>query len=112
MDLKESCPTEVAECATAQDMADEPVFAWWAPCVLKKRKRTITAVNKQCHKTTHKFGFEMPKTVKRAWEMDQENDNALWQDATAKEMSTIGVAFKILDDGMDPPVGHQHVVLS
>ncbi len=64
-DLK-SCPVEVAEYAMSQGINHELAFGWWAPHDLKKRDRIIAAVNKRYHKQTHKFGFELPKTVERA----------------------------------------------
>ena len=88
-DLKESCPVEVAKYATDHGIADEAAFSWWVPHVLKKRDRIISAVGKRYHKQTHKFGFEIQKTVKRALEIDHENGNTLWQDAIEKEMKAV-----------------------
>lgn len=73
---------------------------------MKKRDRIIAAVNKRYHKRSHKFGFEIPKTVERAREIDRENGNTLWQDAIAKEMAAVRIAFKILNDGAEPPPGY------
>ena len=106
-DLKESYPIEVAEYSEAQGIADEPAFAWWVPFVLKKRERIIAAVKKRYCKRNFKFGFEVPDTVQRAKELDRLNGNTLWMDALAKEMANVRVAFKILDDGADPPPGYQ-----
>jgi hypothetical protein len=41
--------------------------------------------------------------VERAREIDREIGNTLWQDAIAKEMKAVRVAFKILEDGNDAP---------
>jgi hypothetical protein len=107
-DLKESYPIAVAEYAVAHGIDKEPAFVWWVPYVLKKRDRIISAVNKRYHSRTHKFGFEIPKTVERARQIDRElGSNTLWQDAIAKEMNAVRVAFKILDDNQEPPVGYQ-----
>ena len=51
----------------------------------------------------------MPKTVKHALEIDHENGNTLWQDAIAKEMEAVWVAFKVQNDGEEPPPGHQYM---
>jgi hypothetical protein len=40
-DLKESYPVKLADYAFAQGIQGEPVFAWWAPYVHKKRKSII-----------------------------------------------------------------------
>ena len=54
-DLKESNPVEVAECAVARGIDEEPAFVWWVPCTLKRRERIIKAVNSRYLKRTHKF---------------------------------------------------------
>lgn len=87
--VKESNPIKVAEYAVGAGIQDEPAFAWWVPYVLKKCERIISAVNSQYHKRTHKFGIRLPKTIKEALQLDQENSNTLWQDAIAKEMRNV-----------------------
>ncbi len=57
----------------------------------------------------HKFGIELPKTVKEAFELDKKNGNTLWANAIAKEMRDIRVTFKILPDGQPAPVGYQRI---
>jgi hypothetical protein len=37
-------------------------------------------------KRTHKFGIELPKTVKEALDLDKMNGNTFWADAIAKEI--------------------------
>ena len=95
-DLKESYPIELAEFAIAQDIAHQPAFAWWVPYTLKKRDRLICAVQNRFHKKTHKFGIEIPKSVADAKRIDDSNGNTAWQDAIAKEMKAVRIAFKIL----------------
>ncbi len=60
-------------------------------------------------KCTHKFGIEVPKTVKEAIDLDRKNGNTLWTDAIAKEMNQVQKAFDILPDGMTVPVGYQKI---
>jgi hypothetical protein len=96
-DLKESNPVEVAEYAVAKDLIYAPDFVWWAPHVLKKRRRIISAVTKRCHKRTHKFGIEVSKSWDDWVRLDKENDNTLWQDAVRQEMNNVRIAFKILN---------------
>ena len=84
----------------------DPAFAWWVPYTLRKRNCIIAAVNKRYHKCTHKFGFEIPKTVAHARKIDWENGNTLWQDTIAKEMANVRVAFKILNGDEEPPPTH------
>ena len=37
-DIKDSYPVQLADYAEANDLSQEPVFAWWVPYALKKRK--------------------------------------------------------------------------
>jgi hypothetical protein len=60
-------------------------------------------------KWTHKFGIELPKTVKEALELEKKNGNTFWADAIAKEMKDVHVAFKILLDGQSAPIGYQKI---
>ncbi len=90
----------------------EPAFNWWVPHVLKKRDQIISLVRKQTTrylKRTHKFGIEVPKTVKEALALDRKNDNTFWADAIAKEMKEVRIAFNILPDGRSAPIGYQKI---
>jgi hypothetical protein len=62
----------------AQGIDHEPAFNWWVPHVLKKCDRIIPLVCKRTTrylKQTHKFGIEVPKTVKEALALDRKK----WQ---------------------------------
>ena len=106
VDLKQSYPLELAEYAIARGIDGTPAFSWWVPYVIRKRKRILAAVQSRSHKRTHKFGFEIPKTIRRALEIDKERGNTLWEDAIAKEMANV---FKILPDDAKEPAGHQYM---
>ena len=77
--------------------------------VLRKRNRIIAKVNSCYHKRTHKFGFEVPKTLARALQIDKENGDKRWETAINKELGKVCVAFKILEDGTAVPVGHKFI---
>ncbi len=111
-DLKESHPIETAEYAKILGIDHEPAFNWWVPHVLRKRDRIISLLrNQNPHylKWTHKFGIELPKTVKEALELDKKNGNIFWADAIAKEMKDVHDTFKILLDGQSAPIGYQKI---
>ena len=55
-DVKEASPIELAEYAVANQIHDEPAFAWWVPYCLKKKDRIISKVKTKYWKTTHKYG--------------------------------------------------------
>jgi hypothetical protein len=111
-DLKESHPIETAKYDKILGIDHEPAFNWWVPHVLRKRDRIISLVKKRNTrylKRTHKFGIELPKTVKEALELDKKNGNTFWADAIAKEMKDVCVPFKILLDGQSVPIGYQKI---
>ena len=111
-DLKESHPVITAEYAVSQSLEFEPAFNWWVPFTLKKRNRIISLVKKRNArylKRDEKFGIKVPKSVKEAYLIDEENGNTFWADAIAKEMKNVRVAFKILDDGEVVPRDHQWI---
>ena len=54
---------------------------------------------------THKYGIEIPREIKHAYELDRKNGNDFWTNAIKKEMTNCGVAFEILDDDMQVPIG-------
>ncbi len=110
--LNESHPIETSEYAKIIAVDHEPAFNWWVPHVLKKRDQIILLVKKhnpQFLKKTHKFGIEVPKTVKDALDINRRNGNTFWADAIAKEMKDVCVAFKILLDRQSAPIGYQKI---
>jgi hypothetical protein len=111
-DLKESHPLETGEYAVTMGIDHKPAFNWWDPHVLKKRDWIILVVARRstCYlKGTHKFGIEIPRTVKEALELDRQNGNTFGANAIAKEMAEARKAFDILPDGTTSPVGYQKI---
>ena len=120
--LKESYPVELAEYSVAQGIDHQPAFCWWVPhvlCkqdhiitadVLCKQDHIITAVNKCYHNQTHKFGFELQKNHQMCSpEIDHENGNSLWQDTIVLKMEAVRVAFKVMNEGEEPPPRYQYM---
>jgi hypothetical protein len=70
-ELKDSYPNELAECAKALGIADEPAFAWWAPHTLRRRNVILSAVRAKVWKKTYKYGIEVPTSLVRAKELDR-----------------------------------------
>ena len=108
--LKESNPIEVAEYATTLGLENEPDFSWWMLYTLKKRDRIIYLVNRRFRKRNHKFGIQITNNMKESIYIDENNGNTLWQDAYAKEMYQVGIAFKILQYGEHITVGYNKLV--
>lgn len=108
-DMKESHPVETAEFAKARGIDDQPAFSWWIPYVLRKRDVILSAIKTRIRKTTHKYGIEIPTSTEHAFELDWRNGNSFWNDALAKEMHNVGVAFEILPVGQKAPPGWSQV---
>ena len=104
-DLKDANPIETAEYAVNNGIDKQPAFVWWVKHTLKPRERLLKAMQKRYFRTTQKYGIELPKTVKRALEIDAETGTTFWRDALAKEMKNVGVAFNILEEGESVPPG-------
>ena len=105
-DLKESNPVKIAEYVTSRDIASDPAFAWRVPFTLRKKDRIIAGVNSRVRKLMHKYGIKIPTSMKHAEEFDRKIKNTLWMDAIRLEMANVGVAFKILELGENPPPGY------
>ena len=63
------------------NLETEPTFKWWVMYTLKKRDHIIASLNYRVTNQDHKFGINIPKDVKKALRLDQDNGNTLWQDA-------------------------------
>ena len=100
--MKESNPIEVDKYVTACIIQDDNAFVWWVPITLRKRDRIISSFNFRTRKATHKYGIEIPMSIKHAEAIYKSNKNTFCQDAINLEMSNIYVAFKILDTGETP----------
>ena len=77
-DFKECYPVQTAEYAATNDIDTEPAFNYWVPHTSKKRDIIISLAKKRHTrylKKTHKFGIEIPKTVKEAAKLDAKNGN-------------------------------------
>ena len=100
-DIKESYLVEVAEFALATRISMEPAFAWWVLFVLKKRNRILAKVKSKYWLRTHKFGICIPKSVKEAKKIDEQNGDTLWWDAICKEMKNTRPTFVVFEGRED-----------
>jgi len=108
-DMKDSNPIETAEYAVACCIDKQPPFIWWVKHTLKHRDRMLKAMKKRYFRMTQKYGIELPKTVKRALEIDKETGTTFWRDALEKEMKNVGIAFKMLEEDEKVPPGYEHI---
>ena len=63
-DLKQSNPVDLSEYAVENEISDEPAFSWWVKETTRHRDRIIYKVKSKYWRTSHKFGIQVPKTVK------------------------------------------------
>ena len=68
------------------------------------KKRSARYLNK-----THKFGVQVSKSAKHALEFDKQNCNTFWQDYIPKEMKNVRIAFQILDENKEVPIGYKFI---
>jgi hypothetical protein len=108
-DIKNSFPFQLAKYADANNLNDEPAFAWWAPYTIKKEKRIIKLVKSRYSQRSHKFGIYVPRTVQEALQIDQDTGTTYWRDAIHKEMSNNRLAFKFLEDEEKVPIGYKWI---
>lgn len=97
-EVKNSNPVELAEYAVLNKLEDEPAFKWWVRNTLRRRDRIISKVKSRYWAKTHKYGVELPKTVKRALEIDKETGTDFWRKAIEKEMKNVMMAFEFKDN--------------
>lgn len=103
--LKESNPVEVADYAAANGLLEEPAFKWWAPYTIRKRDQIVSKVVSRVRKKSHKYGIQIPKNIKDAYELDKINGDNQWRNAIKKEMENVAIAFEIMDDDEVLPPG-------
>jgi hypothetical protein len=101
-ELKQSNPVEVAEYAVANEIAEEPAFAWWVSHALRKRVRIIKKVKARYWAKTHKFGLEQPKTVDEALRIDEQTGTNFWRKTIEQDMKNVLPAFEFIDNNVVP----------
>jgi hypothetical protein len=104
-DLKESFPVQVAELAVSQGIQDEPAFAWWVKETLSKKNRIVKAMKMRYAWKTQKFGIQLPKSIKEAYELDKQTGTDYWHRAIVKEMTSNAAAFRFLEPDEVVPIG-------
>ena len=50
-------------------------------------------------KHMHKFGIQISTSMEHVLQLNKENDNRFWRDATDKEMGAVDPSFTDLEEG-------------
>ena len=91
-------------------ISNEAAFIWWVGHTVKRRNAIVAALKTRMRQTKHKYGIEIPTSVKHAKKLDWKNVNDFWMKALAKEMYSVGVAFEILAEGQPAARGWHKVM--
>ena len=111
--VKESNPLETAEYAMFRGIDTEPAFAWWVKHVQRLKSRAISRLHaSKQSKYRIRFGIEVLDTIEEALNLGKVNENDLWQNAIDKELNNVRVAFQLLDDNEEVPIGSKKIKLS
>ena len=108
-EMKNGYPIETAQYAIRNQLQDEPAFSWWVPYVERKRDRIINKLKSKYWERTHKYGIRIPKSVKEAYSIDNENGDTMWADAVREEMKKIKGAVRVYDGNPNELVGYQEI---
>jgi len=108
-------PVTVALYAKEKGLLDQPGwkrFKWIA-----NREQKLICMVKQAHLKSirqaicYNYGYQIPRTVKEAYELDKKNGNTFWQDAIALELLLLHEYKTFLDMGMGDcnPEGYKRI---
>ena len=92
--MKEAHPVILVKFSKAHDISDNPSFECWVPYTLRKQDVILSNVKARIRKTTQKYGIEIPTNINHANRLDRENNNTLWRDTLANEITNIGIFLK------------------
>ena len=91
--IKADDPITISKYVEKQGLIDKPYWKW-ANRYLKNKKKFLRMcrqvfLSRQRTGPVYKFGVQVPRDTKEALLFDKQNQNGLWKDAIAKEMSKI-----------------------
>ena len=84
----------MADFAQLHGIREESAFAWLIPYVERNIKAMIYKLKSNYWQRTHKYGIKIPKSVKEAYEFDEENGNKLWKFGIKEEINKVMVAVQ------------------
>ena len=77
-DIKEVDPVIKEGYYVANNIATRSAFECWTTDTLRRRDRIISKVKARYWKCTHKFDIQRPKTVNKAYKLDEQSLNNVW----------------------------------
>jgi len=108
-------PVTVALYAKDKGLLDTP--GWKRLKRIANREKKLIHMVKQAHLKSlrhaicYKYGYQIPRTVKEAFELDKKNGNTFWEDAITLELLQIHEYNTFLDMGMGDckPAGYKKI---
>ena len=107
--MKNTEPILLVDYAWLAMIDKEPAFNWWVSTILHKKNRVLSCVKEALWIISLKFGIIVPTSVKDALALDKANCNYFWEKSINKEMTSVKIAFKFLEKGINAPVGYKQI---
>ena len=79
------------------EISDEPALNWWVKETLRHINRIISKVKSKYWRTSNKFGIQVPKKVKEAYEIDSRPGTDFCIKAISKNMTNVHDIFEKLN---------------
>ena len=92
--MKELYPIQISDYTVHNKISEEPELAWWTKHVLKKRDQIVSKTASIYWKKIHKYGIQIPKTVKEAVQINKNNGDTWWWDAILQIMKNVRPSFE------------------
>jgi hypothetical protein len=102
--LRKDDPVTIAKYALDKNLLGQHGWSW-AKKIIKNDKKYLQMARLMASQkksgNRYKFGVQVPRSVKQAYEMDRINGNNLWAEAMKKEINQLMEydTFHVLDSG-------------
>lgn len=108
-EIKESNPVELYEYAIIKGIDKKQELNWWVPFTLKNRNNIISKIKSKPIKKGMNFGVIIPSSIKHAYQIDRELGNNHWKNSIKKEIDSVIIAFKLIDEDEKLPIGSNFI---
>ena len=92
-DLKEINPVDLTKYVVENRIDHEPEFAWWVPLTLRKQNMRVSKLQNKYWCITHKFGIEVPTSVKWEYNIYDDTGTCFWRKSITKKIMKVKVDY-------------------